>query len=140
MKAVSLIFQFILFFLIGFSIFLLISFLFSSQYGLVREDIIERRVKNVATYFSSQIISLYVSCIECDYATLTIQPEDIEYPYKIYLHDDNLTISVLNLNKSYSVKLNNFNSSIKFEGEAISGKPVVLTLDKTRNYLRVENG
>ncbi len=140
MKAVSLIVQFILFFLIGLSVFLSVGMLFSNQYVLVREDILEERIKNVANYFASQIISLYISCIECDYASLTINPENIQHPYKIYLHEDNLTISVLDIGKNYSIKLNNFNQTLIFSGEAFSGRPVILTLEKSNNKLRIENG
>lgn len=139
MKAVSLIIQFILFFLIGLSIFISVGMLFSNQYILVKQDIAEERIKNVANYFASQIISFYISCIECDYATLTINPEDIQHPYKIYLHDDNLTVSVLDMGKNYSIKLNNFNETLELSGEAISGRPVILTLEKSNNKLRIEN-
>ncbi|MEM5790872.1 MAG: hypothetical protein QXP77_02400 [Candidatus Aenigmatarchaeota archaeon] len=140
MKAISLIVQFILFFLIGLSIFLSVGMIFSNQYILVRQDIIEERIKNVANYFASQIVSLYISCIECDYASLTVNSEDIQHPYKIYLHDDNLTVSVLDIGKNYSIKLNNFNETLEFSGEAVSGRPVILTLEKSNNKLRIENG
>ncbi len=140
MKAVSLIIQFILFFLMGLTIFLSVGMLFSNQYVIVKEDIVEERIKNVANYFASQVISLYISCIECDYASLTINPEDIQHPYKIYLNEDNLTISVLDIGKNYSIKLNNFNQSLIFSGEALSWRPVILTLEKYNNKLRIENG
>ncbi|RLI98198.1 MAG: hypothetical protein DRP00_02450 [Candidatus Aenigmatarchaeota archaeon] len=140
MKGISLIFQFVIFFLIGLSIFLSMGMLFRSQYDIVRKDILEQRIKNVANFFAANLLDLYLSCKECDQATLTLEPEEIGIPYKISLEEDNLTISILETGKNYSIKLNNFNYSVEFSGEAFSGRPVILTLDKTKNKLRVENG
>ena len=140
MKGISLIFQFVIFFLIGLSVFLSVGMLFRSQYDTVRKDILEQRIKNVANFFAANLLDLYLSCKECDQATLTLEPEEIGTPYKISLEEDNLTISILETGKNYSIKLNNFNYSVEFSGEAFSGRPVILTLDKTKNKLRVENG
>jgi len=140
MRGISLIFQFVIFFLIGLSTFLSMGMLFRSQYDIIRRDILEQRIKNVANFFVANLLDLYLSCKECDQATLTLEPEEIGAPYKISLEEDNLTVSILETGENYSIKLNNFNYSVEFSGEAFSGRPVILTLDKTKNKLRVENG
>lgn len=139
-KAQSLIIQFILFFLIGFALFVVTGSFFKSQSDMFRSESTEYNIKLTNSYLSSFAVGLIDGCKNCDYASVLIKLENTTagYFFEESLSKSGLNVSVPNTGKFFISSIHNLNSSTNFSGKSSSAKPITLTFTRTKNELRVE--
>lgn len=76
-KGQSQVIQFILFFMIGFSVFLLIGNVFRDQLDFLAGDITAQQRETTGSYFSSLIVNQIVTCKGCDNINTTTRVQNI---------------------------------------------------------------
>lgn len=139
MKGQSLIIQFILFFIIGLALFLTVGNFFKLQFDVARSDIINSNLRIVSSYVSSTIINLVDSCKQCEYANVMLSLENkTGYAVKVQLTNNPRGLNVSTENKFYFSPIHNLNETFDMTGESSSFKTLSLTLNRTKNELRVE--
>jgi hypothetical protein len=94
MKGQYLVVQFLLFFLIGLSIFLGVGNLFRYQADAFGASVADSYRKLLNSYISSAIIYGFSNCKQCDNVTITlrIKNETAEYFYEVYYTSSGLNI------------------------------------------------
>jgi hypothetical protein len=140
MKGQYLVVQFLLFFLIGLSIFLGVGNLFRYQADAFGASVADSYRKLLNSYISSAIIYGFSNCKQCDNVTITlrIKNETAEYFYEVYYTSSGLNIISQPGGKSALSSVHNFNSTLNSTGTySVSVKPIVLTIDKTKNNLGI---
>lgn len=136
-KGQWLVIQFVLFFLIGLTIFLSIGNLFKLRADVFREDIANSSRKLINSFVSSLIVSSFGSCKECDYSKVSVKIENTtaEYFFDIYLNSSGINVVSQPGGKSYLSSVHNLNLTLNFSGNSTSIKTITLT--KTQNKLEV---
>jgi hypothetical protein len=140
MKGQSLIIQFVLFFIIGFTLYLTIGNFFRFQSDVFREDITRESLKLVNSYLSSNMIMAADSCKQCDYVNLTFKIENTTagYFYNLDLSNSQVNVSVPPYtNKNFITSGHNLNTSFSSTGKSISSKTLTLTLNRTKNEIGI---
>lgn len=143
-KGQSLIIQFILFFLIGFGLFVTMGQVFKIQSEVFRNDIILKNIQLSNSFLSSAVVAMN-SCKNCDQVTFFLRVENTtaDMPLEFNFDSSGLKIDVVDIingqiKSSYSSTIHNLASSIAIKsGKGFSQKTITLTLDKTKNELRV---
>lgn len=133
MKSQSSIVQFILFFLIGFSIFLAIGNVFKFQFFSIQSSVTDLFLKSVNSHTSSAIITAVDSCKMCDNVSISLNLEKTIAGnfYEIKLENGLNTSTYWKYSFSSMHLLNN---SINIqESKAASVKPITLTFGRA-NY------
>jgi len=136
-KAQSLIMQFILFFIIGFTLFITIGSFFKNQSDAFRIESTEYNIKLANSYLSSFAVGLIDTCKSCDYASIQINVENTTAGY-FFL--DNLNSQGLNVSTSWGglqsvSSIHNLNYSTTLTGNSSSAKTIYLTYNRTKNEL-----
>jgi|YelNatPaOPRAMG01_1025707.scaffolds.fasta_scaffold05734_9 hypothetical protein len=134
-KAQSYIIQFIIFFAVGFIVFLSIGSFFRMQSDYFIKELSYKNSKIAGGYISSLAISLVDSCKQCDYSKVHF---NLNPNYEYIINAGGTWEFLLPQERKYSFSLHNLNSSISSEGSVLSTKTITLTFDKTKNKLRVE--
>ncbi len=135
MKSQSLIVQFILFFLIGLTIFLAISQLFKFHSDIIKRDITSSSLKLSNSFISSAVITAVDSCKGCDVVKISTRIGKTAGYYTIAELDDGLITSVAS-GESFSSSIHNLKETIdNLQGKVSSLKPLTLTFDRTNNKL-----
>ncbi len=139
MKGQSTIIQFVLFFMIGFSLYLAVGNFFRYQSQIFREDITQESLKLANSFLTSNMILAASSCKQCDYVNLTFSLQNTtagDY-YDIDLSRQ-VNISVPPFTDKNSITSgHNLNSSFSLSGKTISSKTITLTLNRTKNEIGV---
>lgn len=137
MKAQSLVFQFLFFFLVGFIVFLMVGNFFKLQLEVFRERIIENSMKLNAEYISSALVYSIGSCKECDELSFTIKTQNKTAGYPmIFQFEDKILISVP-FGKETEDYIHNLNFTYTIIGSGVSTKPIILTYKKNENRIEV---
>lgn len=138
MKAQALIVQFIIFFLIGLSLFISIGNFFKYQLEIFRSDTSFLMKKLISSYVSSVVISS-LACKQCDFvnSSFKLQNTSLGYFIELSLSSQGLNVSSVPENKHYISSIHNFNSSLSLSGKSSSVKIITLTFDKNQNKLEV---
>ncbi|MEM5794504.1 MAG: hypothetical protein QXS48_00265 [Candidatus Aenigmatarchaeota archaeon] len=134
-KAQTYILQFVIFFVVGFIVFLGIGSLFRAQSDYFTSELAYRNAKLTSDYISSVAITLKNSCKECDYSRIVTSSKT---SYEFIIKAGRVWEIILVDGRRYLFSLHNLNSSIDSEGSAISTKPLTLTFSKIENKLMVE--
>ncbi|MFH8086508.1 MAG: hypothetical protein QW609_01640 [Candidatus Aenigmatarchaeota archaeon] len=134
-KAQTYIIQFIIFFVVGFIVFLGIGTLFKAQLSHFTSDLAYKNAKLTSNYITSLAITLKNSCKECDYFRIAISQKT---NYEFIIKADKTWEIILPDGRKYSFSLHNLNHSIYSEGSAVLPKPLTLTFSKIENKLMVE--
>ena len=139
-KGQSLIIQFVLFFIIGFTIFVTIGSFFKSQSDAFRIESTDYNVKLANSYLSSFAVGLIDTCKGCDYASIQIKVENTTAGYYFLgnLNKRGLNVSTSWGGLQYINSIHNLNSSTVFTGNSSSAKTISLTFNRTKNELRME--
>jgi hypothetical protein len=137
MKGQALVIQFILFFMIGFSIFASLGFFFKYQSDIFKEDLMNNNVKLVNSYMSANVLTAAISCKQCDYVRITINfpTSKSVSAYEIGMNPSGINTSIPLTQKNITTSIYNLNSSYTLSGLAASIEPISIT--KTQNILRV---
>lgn len=126
MKGQSLIIQFVLFFLIGFSLFVSIGSFFRYQSDLFKEGILSSSLSLANSYMSSNIIALIDGCKQCDYINLSVSMANFSAGYTLEFNLTNYGLNVSVPYKYYFSQLHNLNSSFTFSGNSSTGKTITI--------------
>ncbi|MBS3054936.1 MAG: hypothetical protein J4452_00390 [Candidatus Aenigmarchaeota archaeon] len=140
MKGQSLVIQFVLFFIIGFGLYLAIGNFFKIQSESFRSEITDDSIKLANSYLTSNILVAADSCKMCDYVNLTFKIENTTagYYYALDLSKPQVNISVVPFaNKSFITSGHNMNTSFSFKGNSSSIKTLTLTLNRTKNEIGI---
>jgi len=140
-KAQSLVVQFVIFFMTGFSIFLAIGSFFKYQSDMLKENSLSFNVELTNSYLSSAAISLVDRCKQCDDSKVSLKfpSSTLGYNYGFKLDKNGLNVSVISEEeKHYASSLRNLNYSLTMEGDTDSTRAISLTFEKTKNKLVVE--
>lgn len=133
MKAQALIVQFLLFFLIGFSIFLLIGNVFSFHSLKFGSEIREKNLKMIGSLLSSVVINLYTH--ESNYSTIKLFFSNFSQlkDFQVILTQEGMEIiSPENLRVESSI--HNLNESLGLEGDS-NLESIIFTYKKKDNKI-----
>jgi hypothetical protein len=138
MKSQVQITQFILFFVIGLTIFLAIGNVFKLHSESVRSDIIDSSLKLENSFLSSVAINAISSCKDCDFVSYNIKTEESIAGYFTVISLEN-GLNVSTNEKSFFTSIHNMNESSGIvPSGASSTKPITLTFDRTKNKLMIK--
>lgn len=139
MKAVSLIVQFVLFFIIGLGFFILAGNFFRFQSTVIRQELV-----NFSSEFSVREVSVFAisavdSCKSCDNVTLRLEQKSVAGYNPTYQISNVIRLKVEQENVFLNSSLHNLNYSINLENaEVSSSKPIDLMYDRTKNKLVIK--
>jgi hypothetical protein len=140
MKGQTLIIQFILFFLIGFTLFASMGLFFQAQSQIFKNDIINYNLQLINSYMSSIVLTEAVSCKQCDFINVTVKIQNTTAGnfFEVGMRTLNgLNTTVPQSQKSVTSTIYNLNSSYILSGFSASVKPISITFTKSLNNLRV---
>lgn len=139
-KAQSLIIQFVLFFTMGFTLFVVIGLSFKAQADMFREEVVNQTLGLTGSYVSSAAVSAIDTCKQCDFIEISLRVENMTAGYFFQIELDNqnqMNVSAVPGGKSLQYNLYNFDQSYNLTGRVASAKPITLTFNRTKNELRV---
>jgi len=142
-KGQVVIIEFILFFVVGMTLFVLIGNFFRYQSDIFKNRIIDSSTELVSSYLSSISITMVDACKECDKIKYNakINPTTANYFLSIILNGDGkcngITVATAPIGMEFTSSIHNLNYSIACSGEAPSIEPINLTYDRTQNILSV---
>jgi len=139
MKAASLIVQFVLFFTIGLSFFLLAGNLFRFQSDLIKQEILDRGSTLLVKQLSALSIVAVDSCKSCDSVSIKISPKTIAGYSPVYQLSGGVILKIEAENKAVQSTIHNLHHSITFDTKEVSSsKDITLTYDRTKNKLVIK--
>lgn len=139
-KGQSLVIQFLLFFLIGFSIFLSIGSFFRYQLDLLRWSIISSAANLTSSYISSAAILVTDSCKQCDFVRLNLETYNFStggYPIEVKIENNELEVFAGDKGINSSIHNLNYTLSLTPSHTSISIKPISLTFNRSNYNLEV---
>ncbi len=138
-KGQSLVIQFLLFFLIGLTVFISISGFFRLQSDLSRDDIVSSNKRLIGNFLSSYVIQMQDSCKQCDFINIstTLVNTTGSYGIRVSAGNTGLDVSTKPFGKNYLSPIHNLNYTLTMSGSGSSVRPLILTLTKTQNKLEV---
>jgi hypothetical protein len=136
-KAQSVVIQFLLFFLIGFALFISIGSFFKYQSDLFRQTIASSGLNLTSSYLTSAIIAMN-SCKQCDFVNLTLSVYNTTAGYPIIIMVVNSKLNISSLAGFVESSSHNLLSyTLRARGSSSSSKPIILTFNKNNNILEV---
>ncbi|MBI2546966.1 MAG: hypothetical protein HYW23_00785 [Candidatus Aenigmarchaeota archaeon] len=139
MKAVSLIVQFVIFFIIGLGFFLVVGNVFSFQSDVIKQDILDTGLDTSINQLSAASVRVVDSCKACDNVTIKIDQKSIAGYYPVYQLLNGIILKITPENKTLQNSVHNLNYSVNFTGpDAGASKTIDLTYDRTKNNLVIE--
>lgn len=136
MKGQSLVIQFVLFFLIGFALFLGIGNFFRLQSDIFKADVASSGLELTNRYLSSIIITAN-SCRGCDFINISTKIQETYAGYYLEMELSKQGLNVSTVNNNFISSIHNINSSLSPSGKSSSARPITLTLMKSQNKLEV---
>lgn len=139
MKGQTLIIQFILFFLIGFSLFTSIGLFFQYQSQIFRNDVTNYNLQLINSYISSVALTEAVTCKQCDFVNITVRIQNTTAGnfFEIGMTSIGINTTVPKSKNTVITSIYNLNSSYILSGFSASIKPISITFTKSLNNLRV---
>lgn len=141
-KGQSVIIQFILFFMIGLGVFIMIGNFFRNQSDMFRDDVVVGGLKLSASYITSEFVASN-GCIECDtvQSKLSIGNSTAGYFTEVFLTDGSgIKVSTAPALKEYSSAMHKLGDYFELSGQAPSIKPISLTFNRNQNKLEISEG
>lgn len=140
MKGQSLLIQFVLFFLVGLTLFLSIGSFFRLQSDMFRESAAESSVKLINSYLSSLAIASVDTCKECDSVRMKVETEErfADYFIEVTLDDYGLEVSTVPRRKYFISPIHNLNETVNLSGRAPLVRAINLTYNRNKNKLEVK--
>ena len=140
-KGQSLVLQFVLFFIIGLTIFLSISNFFKIQADTLSSDALSYGLELTNSYLSSNLLNLVTTCRLCTLSNTTsiLANTTAGYYMTATLNSGGLNTSTPYVSKKiYTSSIHNLNESVGIvESGSSSGKPISLTYSRTKNQLEM---
>ncbi|MEM5829397.1 MAG: hypothetical protein QW040_02210 [Candidatus Aenigmatarchaeota archaeon] len=136
-KGQSIVVQFLLFFLIGFSIFISLGSFFRYQSDLFRDRILSSGINLTSSYLSSVIITM-ASCKECDLINLNVSVYNTTAGYALGIIGEGSRLNITTIPISLNTTAHNLlGYTLTIAGRSSSNKPIILTFNKTNNKIEV---
>ena len=136
----SQIMQFILFFLVGMTLFVGVGNFFRIQSELLQAELSNSSFELIGNYFASAAVVSVDGCKRCGNVENTLRIGDSVFGYylQIALGPDGLTVATAPPTNSFKTSVNNLNASVSFvPGSAPSIQPINLTYDRNQNRLEI---
>lgn len=139
MKAVSLIVQFVIFFIIGMGFFLLAGNLFRYQSDFIKRDIVDIGSEIYSRKMSAVAIDAVDLCKSCDNVTVKVSQSDIAGINPTYQLSQGLKLELESENKIVQSSMHNLYYSVTEGADKVSSsKTITLTYDRKINNLVIE--
>lgn len=143
-KGQSLIIQFVIFFLIGITLFIGLSSFFRLQSENLREDLVKLSLEMINSYISSMVVSSVDSCVNCGVIENKVHLGKTYAGYfiEINLNESGLAVATAPRQVAQLSSINNLNESFdpgKITGSASSVKTINLTYNRNQNKLEVND-
>jgi hypothetical protein len=139
-KGQSFIVQFIIFFLIGLGLFIIIGNVFKVYSSIFREDVTSNSRKLLNSYFSFLSVMSVDTCKQCDYVEIKtkITNTTADYFHEIQLSQSGLNIISQPGGKNFLTSLHNFNETYTLTGSSSSVEIITFRFEKNKNKLEVK--
>jgi len=139
-KGQSLILQFVMFFIIGFTIFVSVSQFFRLQSDIFKDDVTRESLKLYNTYFSSLALTAANSCKQCDYVNITVKTSNTTagqfFEISFGSYGVNVTVPLIK-RINFVTSAHNLNETYQTDGLVASSRPITLTFNKTQNKIGI---
>jgi hypothetical protein len=138
----TLIIQFLLFFLIGMSVFLSIGHFFKAQRDIFREDVARLSRMLTGSYVASLAIASVNTYKESDMINVSIRLVNRTAGYftHLFLSSAGLRVSSEPGGGTWQSSMHNLNASIELVGNVSSARPIIFTYRRDKNELEVSQG
>jgi len=144
-KGQSLIIQFIIFFIIGLTLFLGVGTFFRYESDIFKDDASRESLKMINSYFSSIALTAYSTCKQCDNVNITVKTANTTAGsfFEVSIGTFGLNASIPFTSLKYVTSIHNLNSSlnnineVSLNGAVASAKPITLTFNKTQNKITI---
>ena len=133
--------QFIIFFLVGMTIFIGVGNFFRIQSESLQSELSGKAFELVGNYFASAAVASVDACKQCGVVEndLRISSSIFGYYLRISSSSNGLSVSTAPPTNSYITSVNNLNATVTFvPGSAASIQPINLTYDRNQNTLDVK--
>jgi len=138
-KGQTLIVQFMIFFIIGLTLFLGVTTFFNYQSQIYNQDTTTYGVQMIRSYVSSVIMSEVLDCKQCDFANITFKGANTTSGnyYIMSIGSYGLNVSVPAANKVSLSSIHNLNTSLTESGVILSVKPTTVTFNRTQSKITI---
>jgi hypothetical protein len=136
-KGQSIVIQFLIFFVIGFSIFISLGSFFNYHSEIFKQSILSSGMNLTSSYISSAVIAMVDSCKKCDFVNLTIKTHNTSAGYPILIRGEGSQLNIITPSQTLSTTIHNLLKELKISGSSSSTKPIILTFNRTNNNLEV---
>lgn len=136
----SQIMQFILFFLVGMTLFTAVGNFFRLQSEALQAEISNSSFEVIGNYFAAAAVASVDQCKQCGSVENTMRISDSVFGYylQISLGQAGLAVATAPPTSSFTTSVNNLNASVPFvPGSAPSIQPINLTYDRNQNRLEI---
>ena len=140
LKGQSQIIQFLMFFMIGLAIFLIIAGAFRDKLDFFAEDITGKNREVINNYFSALSVQALVTCKQCDNVNISTRLTNTTAGAitQVGFNNTNLVTISKPGNKEYSSTTHGLLEDLTAAtGVVLSSKPIVLSYTKNQNILRI---
>ena len=140
MKSVSLIIQFVIFFSIGLTFFILVGNLFRFQSDVIKNDVLNFGSNLATKQMSAAAVYAIDTCKTCDNTTIRTEVKSItNLNPDVSLTTGGVMLSIDAENKQTLSSVHNLYFSVNFVPNKVSSvKPITLTYNKTKNNLVIK--
>jgi hypothetical protein len=139
-KGQSQIIQFMMFFIIGLAIFIVVSNVFNDRLDFYGKDVADANRKLLNTHFSALVVQAMVSCKECDEFSSTTKIGNVTAGSvtEVGVNDEELAVISQPQGTEFSGGAHNMlEGLVAAGGSALSTQPIMISYSKTQNILRV---
>jgi len=137
----SQIMQFIIFFLVGMTLFVGIGNFFRIQSESLQSELSGSAFELMGNYFASAAVVSVDACKQCGSVENDLRISDTVFGYYLQLSSSGAGLSVATAppTRSYNTSVNNLNATVTFvPGSAASIQPINLTYDRNQNRLEIK--
>lgn len=136
----SQIMEFVIFFLIGLTLFMAIGNFFRMQSDAMQTQLSGSSFELIGNYFASAAVKSVDECKQCGTVENDLRISDTMFGYYLQITStqNGLSVSTAPPTRSYNTSVNNLNASVTFlPGSAPSVETINLTYDKNQNTLAI---
>ena len=137
----SQIMQFIIFFLVGMTLFVGIGNFFRIQSESLQSELSGRAFELMGNYLASAAVVSVDACKQCGSVENDLRISDTVFGYYLQLSSSGSGLSVATAppTQSYNTSVNNLNATVTFvPGLSASIQPINLTYDRNQNTLEIK--
>lgn len=139
LKAQSLVIQFVIFFIIGLTIFIGVAQFFRFESDIFQSGASAESMNLVNSYFSSLMLTAYDACKQCDTVNINVKTANttVGSYFVVSLGTYGLNASIPNTDINSTTPYHNINYSVSANGFVISSRPIAITFNRAQNQLKL---